>query len=117
MGFNREIDTKEWHKIGDKLTAYLGICGCQRKLKSIIDVLVRIYDKGQTGEHNWTAEEYLILAMLDARKLITHGVNCEYPIISPTMTRDEVLIFNNLYTVDFWEWINSVKDNPNLEDN
>ena len=20
MGFNREIDTKEWHKIGDKLT-------------------------------------------------------------------------------------------------
>lgn len=42
MAFTKQIDDKEWHKIGDKLTTYLGICGCQRKLKSIIDVLVTI---------------------------------------------------------------------------
>ena len=103
---NKEINHNEWYEISDKLTNYLGICGCQRKIKSIIDVLVRIYDKGQAGKHNWTAEEYLILAMVDSRDLITHGINCEYPIILH-MTRDDD---------DFWEWINSVKDNPNLND-
>ena len=107
MAFTKQIDDKEWHKIGDKLTNYLGICGCQRKLKSIVDVLVRIYDKGKTGKHNWTAEEYLILAMLDARNLITHGINCEYPIILHMPRNND----------DFWEWINSIKDNPNLDDN
>ena len=98
---------EDWRRIGTKLTSYLGICPCQRKLKSIIDVLVRIYDKGQIGEHNWTAEEYLILAMLDARDLIAHGTNCEYPIIVHLRQNND----------DFWEWINSIKDNPNLIDN
>jgi hypothetical protein len=107
MAFTKQVDDKEWDKISYKLTNYLGICGCQRKLKSIIDVLVRIYDKGQAGEHNWTPEEYLILAMLDSRGLITHGVNCEYPIILHMTRNDD----------DFWEWVNSVKDNPNLDDN
>ena len=34
---------------------------------------------------------------------ITHGINCEYPIIN----KDD----------EFWQWIGEVKDNPNLEDN
>lgn len=107
MAFTKEVNLKEWHEIRDKLTNYLGICKCQRKLKSIINVLVRIYDKGQNGIHDWTAEEYLILAMLDARGLITHGINCEYPII----------LHMNRNNDDFWEWIKTVKDNPNLDDN
>lgn len=40
MAFTKEIDDKEWHKIGDKLTDYFGICGCQRKLKTIVDNFV-----------------------------------------------------------------------------
>ena len=98
-----------WHEIRGKLTKHLDICGCQRKLKSIIGVLVGIYDKGQSGGHNWTAEEYLILAMLDAKGLIVHGINCEYPIITHPLSGSDV--------DDFWRWINSVKDSPNLSDN
>ena len=37
MGFEKEVDLKEWHKISNKLTGYFGICRCQRKFKSIID--------------------------------------------------------------------------------
>lgn len=58
MGFNREIDNRKWHEIGDKLTQYLRICSCQRKLKSIIGVLVKIHEKGQLDEPNWTPEEF-----------------------------------------------------------
>lgn len=102
-------NTEEWHKIGNKLCNFLGICSCQRKLKSIVDVLVRIHEKGtRTDEtvHNYTAEEYLILALLDDKNLITHGVNCEYPIILH-ITKEE----------DFWEWVLKIKDSPYLEDN
>lgn len=106
MPHRNQKDHEEWSQIRDKLTSYLGICGCQRKIKSIIDVLARIHEKGQTGEHNWTAEEYLILAMLDSKNLIMHGINCEYPILIHRTNGD-----------DFWEWICSVKDNPNLYDN
>jgi len=100
-------NTDEWHKIGDKLCAFLKICACQRKLKSIVEVLVRIKEKGEKGDHGWTAEEYLILAMLDSRDLITHGINCEYPIILHMNGQQE----------DFWEWLEKIKDSPYLEDN
>lgn len=93
---------KKWHEIGNKLTHYLGICSCQRKLKSIVDVLVTIYNKSKTNESEWTSEEYLIIALLDSKNLITHGVNIEYPIIVDN---------------EFWQWINSVKNDVNLEDN
>lgn len=99
-------DINEWHKIGNKLTAYLGICRCQRKLKSIVDDLLRlkeinqkVYDSG--GDRNFTGAEWALLAMLESRDLVTHGVNCEYPIIYG----------------EFWEWLEEIKDNPNLEDN
>ena len=107
---------EEWEEINAKLTSFLGICGCQRKLKSIVDVLVIIYDKGQMGEHNWTPEEYLILAMLDKCNLITHGVNCEYPIIID-MNGSTPFGIGQEERCDFWEWINIVKNNPNLTDN
>ena len=106
MPFTKDINFAEWEEMRDKLTNYLGICECQRKIKSIVDVLVAIYDKGKTEEHDWTAEEYLILALLDAIGLITHGINCEYPIIIHLTDKED----------DFWEWINSIKNNPNLQD-
>lgn len=106
----------EWHKIGDKLCGYLMICSCQRKLKSIVGVLVRIWEKGHTSKdngytplrdsqpetHGFTPEEFLMCAWLDRVGLITHGVNCEYPIIH-----------NN----EFWDWLLSIKDSPYLQDN
>lgn len=101
--------TEEWHKVGDKLTSYFGICGCQRKLKSIIDNLVSIRDKCITGERNFTGAEWLVLAMIDAKQkghlsdAIVHGTNCEYPIIM----RDH----------PFWKWLDEVKDSPYLNDN
>lgn len=105
----KQVDNTEWHKIGDKLTGYFGICSCQRKLKSIIDNLYSIYEKcngAQEGTHerDFTGAEWLLIAILDkGSNLITHGINCEYPIIN---SDDE-----------FWKWIIVVKDNPNLEDN
>jgi hypothetical protein len=102
------VDSKEWCKIGDKLTNYFGICGCQRKLKSIIDNLYSIYDKCDYDSPNhkfeFTGAEWLLIAILDrSSNAITHGINCEYPILNK---EDE-----------FWKWILEVKDNPNLEDN
>ena len=94
----------EWHRIGNKLCKYLQICSCQRKLKSFVDILIKIWNKRdylQTGE-TFTAEEYLILANLDAVNLIVHGTNCEYPIIIEN---------------EFWIWLNEIKDSPYLEDN
>lgn len=99
------VDNLEWHKIRDKLTTSLKICGCQRKLKFIIEALNNIREKHDNGNNSYTGEEYLILALLDANtsNLITHGINCEYPIL-----RD---------MEGFWQWVKEVKDNPNLEDN
>lgn len=95
---------KEWHKIGDKLTSDLGICGCQRKLKSIVEVLNNILDKFENNNTSYTGEEYLILALLDTNtNLIYHGTNCEYPIIDNT--------------IDFWKWIREVRNSEFLEDN
>lgn len=109
MDNKKEININEWHKIGDTLTSYFGICNCQRKLKSIIDNLYSIYEKCNgahegTHERNFTGAEWLVIAMLDKNSnSVTHGTNCEYPIINK---EDE-----------FWKWIIETKDNPNLEDN
>lgn len=96
----KEID--QWHLIGNKLTVDLGICRCQRKLKSFIDILAGIHKKSLTNDYNYTGEEYFILAFLDSKDLITHGTNCEYPIVLDT---------------EFWRWVLEVKDSPYLEDN
>ena len=93
---------EEWHKIGNRLTAYLGVCSCQRKLKGIVTVLNSIHSKIDDSWTGFTSEEYLICALLERKNLLTHGVNCEYPIL------------NN---EEFWEWIIEVKDSPYLEDN
>jgi hypothetical protein len=104
MGFNREIDTKEWHKIGDKLTGYFGICSCQRKLKTIIENLVSIKEKCLKQDYSFTGAEWLVLAQMERYSdAVCHGINCEYPIINENDP--------------FWIWIEEVKNNPNLEDN
>lgn len=98
---------KRWHEIGNRLTGYLGICGCQRKLKSIASELMDIYQKinryHNEGEPmNFTGAQYLLTAMLERQGLICHGVNCEYPIITNT---------------EFWNWIIEIQNNSALEDN
>ena len=112
MNKEHELDIAIWHEIGDKLTTYLVICSCQRKLKSIVSVLVRIYDKILAASSadksvviEWTPEEYLIIALLDTvpGNLLSHGINIEYPILCKEHA--------------FWEWIMEIKDNPNLVDN
>ena len=103
------VDNKEWHKIGDKLTNYFQICGCQRKLKSIIDSLLSIRKKCNDAyelgtPRDFTGAEWLLIAMIESRsEAICHGTNCEYPII---MNDDP-----------FWIWLDEIKDSPNLEDN
>ncbi len=102
-------ETNEWHKIGDKLTNYFGICSCQRKLKTIVDNLLSIkqkcidaYDK--ETPRDFTGAEWLVIAQLDKYSTsITHGTNCEYPIIN----QDD----------DLWIWLNEIKDSPYLIDN
>ena len=104
-----KVNDKEWHKIGDYLTTYFGICSCQRKLKSIVDNLYSIYEKcigayEGTHERDFTGAEWLIIALLDkSTDAVCHGINCEYPIIN----KDDEL----------WKWVLETKDNPNLEDN
>ncbi len=98
------IDDKEWHKIGNQLTSYFQICGCQRKLKTIIDNLVEIKQKLIDRNFNFTGAEWLLIASMETfSNAITHGINCEYPII----IEDD----------PFWKWLDEVKDNPNLVDN
>lgn len=103
------VDDKEWHKIGDQLTTYFNICGCQRKLKTIVDSLYSIYEKlikfSEDREPlDFTGTEWLIVAMLDKNETaVCHGTNCEYPII--------------LLNDPFWVWLIETKNNPNLEDN
>ena len=91
-------------KIGAKLTSYFGICSCQRKLKSIIDNLENIKEKCLDRNYEFTGAEWLLIALIERNSnAITHGVNCEYPIIN----QDD----------PFWIWIDKVKNDPNLEDN
>ncbi len=101
-------NTEEWHKIGNKLTSWFGICSCQRKLKSIINNLYSIYEKCNgayegTHDRDFTGAEWLLIALLDKAGAITHGINCEYPIINKEL--------------EFWKWIIEIKDSPYLEDN
>jgi len=101
-------DIEKWQEIREKLTDYLGICGCQRKLKTIIDNLVSIHDKcigayNNTHERDFTGAEWLVIAMLNSGSdAIIHAINCEYPIIN----EDD----------KFWKWILEIKDSPYLED-
>lgn len=104
------VDDKEWHRIGDELTGMFHICGCQRKLKSIVDNLYSIYEKCNgaykgTHKRDFTGAEWLLIALIEAhfQGNITHGINCEYPIIIEEGT--------------LWKWVLKEKDNPNLEDN
>lgn len=99
------VNDKEWHEIGNKLAGFLGICDCQRKLKTIVDSLVVIYSKLERGEkEGFTGAELLIIAILDRHTdAITHGTNIECPIL--------------MKDSKFWKWLLEVKDNPNLEDN
>lgn len=92
----------EWEKIAIKLTTKLGICDCQRKLKSIIDCLLQIKRKTESGERDYTGAEYLICALLEEKGLTEHGINCEYPL---------------LWDVEFWQWVENVSINPDLYDN
>ena len=102
-------ETISWEDIGTILTNYFHICGCQRKLKSIIDALFNIYTKSNeafdTGkERNFTGAEWLVIAILDSNSTaISHGSNIEYPMVN----KDD----------SFWKFILSVKNNPNLNDN
>ena len=99
-----ELNSREWHKIGDKLTSYFGICHCQRKLRSIILNLVSIKEKCIKRDFNFTGAEWLLIAIIEKNSnLITHGINCDHPIINENDP--------------FWIWIDEVKNNPNLEDN
>lgn len=105
---------KKWHEIGDALTGYFQICGCQRKLKTIVDNLVSIKQKcldayEKDTPRDFTGAEWLLLAIMERMpnesKMapVCHGVNCEYPILR----QDH----------EFWKWIDSIKDDPALEDN
>jgi hypothetical protein len=100
---------EEWYKIGNTLCDYFGICRCQRKLKTIVDNLVSIYEKSigafeGTHERDFTGAEWLLLAILNSKSTaVMHGINCEYPIIN----KED----------DFWKWILEIKDSPYLEDN
>lgn len=95
---------ESWGQINKKLTSFMGICSCQRKLKSIINGLALIYEKGQTGEYPFDGNEWLLIALLEKHPddIVTHGINCEYPIF-----REHA----------FWDWVLETKDNPNLSDN
>ncbi len=107
-GCNMEnkVDYLSWKEISKRLSAELVICPCQRKLKSIVSVLVQIYNKIIAKSQDWTPEEYLIIALLDAHytNLITHGANIEYPMLYNTKD-------------PFWKWLVEIKDSPDLIDN
>ena len=95
-----EKDFENWDNLQYRLTTFFGICSCQRKLKTIIDNLVSIKEKLIDRNFNFTGSEWLIIAILDKNTdSITHGINCEYPIIN---TENPM-----------WKWIDEVKDNPN----
>lgn len=107
--YMKDKELEEWHKIGNQLTSYFHICSCQRKLKSIIDNLYSIYEKCNgayegTHERDFTGAEWLLLAILENKSTaVSHGVNCEYPIINKEDP--------------FWMWIVEIKDSPYLSDN
>lgn len=91
---------KEQKVIEQKLSRWLGICHCQRKIKSIVTVLSNIKYKIENKEKSWTGEEYLIVALLDSNGLITHGVNIEYPILAK---EDFWLFIDELMKIELWD--------------
>lgn len=98
-----ENELKQWHEIGNRLTHRLGVCNCQRKLKSFVLILLEIHRKCSDSDWaNITSEELMICALLEHRDIIDHGTNAEYPI-----WMDQ----------EFAEWLKSIKDDPILQDN
>lgn len=94
---------ESWHDILENLTGHFGVCNCQRKIRTIILDLHRIKTKCLNSDYTFSGSEWLLLAIMESNGLVTHGINCEYPII---------------YETDpFWAWIDEVINNPNLEDN
>jgi hypothetical protein len=99
-----DLKTCDWKQLGRTLSHNLRICECQRKLRSIVLILMSIRAKCREGEHDsLTPEELFITSLLDRNgsELVTHGTNAEYPIL----------------TGDLWDWLDEIWQNPNLEDN
>jgi hypothetical protein len=97
------IELTQWHEIGNKLTKYLEICDCQRKLKSIISNLASIYDKCISKDYIFTGAEWLLLAMIERYDFVNHGTNAEYPIINQEH--------------EFWKFILDANSLSFLQDN
>lgn len=97
------IDMDAWHQMNKYLTTTLGICDCQKRIMSIVKSLAAIKGKILRRELKFSANEVLIVAFLDAKGLLTHGTNIEYPILDESN--------------EFWVWIDKIKNDPNLEDN
>lgn len=96
------VDNKEWHLIGDRITRRLHICTCQRKLKSFVDELLAVKAIVQDWSLPVLSHQYMLIAWLGSLDLIEHGSNIEHAWLA-----DE----------EFWEWLETIKDSPNLEDN
>lgn len=94
---------ENWKEISYKLVNYFGICNCQRKIRTIILDLHRIKTKCLNSDYSFSGSEWLLLAIMESNDLVTHGINCEYPIINETDP--------------FWVWVDEVISNPSLEDN
>lgn len=100
----QEIEHNEWKKIQEVITGTFRICECQRKIKTIVDNLYEICVKLDERNFTFTGTEWLLIAMMDkSSNLVTHGINCEYPILN----KEDI----------FWQWIVEVKDSPYLKDN
>lgn len=100
-----EEHNAEWNRLNRKLCSLLQICPCQRKLKSIVMILLSIYNKLIVMKWDeLTPEELLICNLLDVNtEWITHGVNCEYPILKRGG--------------ELWDFVLSAQYNPALIDN
>jgi hypothetical protein len=101
-----DFKTCSWNEIGLFLTKNLRICGCQRKLKSIVLILKSIKDKCEIKRYDaLTPEELFITALLEEtiECAIYHGTNAEYPCLNTCNP--------------IWEAIEDLLINPNLEDN
>lgn len=99
-----QIEYEEWKKIQKIITGTFRICECQRKIKTIVDNLYQVYLKLDDRDFSFTGTEWLLIAMMDqSSDMITHGINCEYPILN----KDD----------PFWLWLLEIKDSPYLKDN
>ena len=84
-----------------KLSVYLNICPCQRKLRSIVDQLYNI-KRNIYRLNPINSEDVLLCAILDKLNILEHGINCEYPILT---------------NMEFWKFIDKCYSNPNVINN